>query len=132
MTLLKAYRFIFIGTLLALGYIFLQMQIYALAYQRLANERKMRELSEGNSHISRRIITLKSARYLGGTLLTDKSDMHFMNPDRVIALKVPKKFSAKKTKTGKTNSPVKKTHSLLTLLSLPSKAEAGFPGMHKQ
>lgn len=123
MKLIKRLKIVTGLTVLALTYIHLQMQIMALAYQGEAQKRQMVELREENDHITYNVFKLKSANHLGGKVLAENSDLHFVDPKNIIHLTASEKFF-EEGPSGGSSASEKKTHFLLGLLSLGTEAQA--------
>ena len=121
MKLSKFLQSTFIVTLLALVYIHMQMQIYALAYEGKQKEKQIVTLTEKKGMLALDILRLKSSRSLGGKLLAEKSDLHFQDNSNVVELVaaypaiVPGSLAA---------VSARKPNPILNFLSLKSQAEA--------
>lgn len=111
-------------TILSLVYIQLQVQIYDLAYQGKNREHQMRKLMDENSHVTYRICLLKSANHLGVKLLTEDSQMCFLDNRNVLQVKtsVPESQATMGLASlPKSENPVR---ILQNIFSLKSQAEA--------
>ncbi len=111
-------------TILSLVYIQLQVQIYDLAYQGKNREHQMRKLMDENSHVTYRICLLKSANHLGVKLLTEDSQMCFLDNRNVLQVKtsVPESQGTMGLASlPKSENPVR---ILQNIFSLKSQAEA--------
>lgn len=108
-------------TLLALVYIHMQMQIYALAYEGKQKEKQITLLAEKKGMLAYDILRLKSSRSLGGKLLAEKSELHFQDNSNVVELVavypaiVPGSLAS---------VSARKPNPILSFLSLKSQAEA--------
>ncbi len=117
------FQFTGVITLAAVIYISMQMQIVDLAYQNDKEEKQIRHLIEDNGNIAYAIFSLKSANNLGGKMLTDRSDMTFLDPSHIV--QVSSLESPAEMPTGDKISKFKKSiEPLLSLLSLNTQAEA--------
>ncbi len=76
-------------TVMALIYIYMQMQIFDLAYQGIDKEKHMHELRDYNGLLTHQVLTLKSANHLGNQLLGKNSPLQFMGNDCVMILTGP-------------------------------------------
>jgi len=76
-------------TVLALVYINMQMQIIELAYRGKAKEVEIRHLVELNGAATYTILTLKSSNNLGINLLSENSDMEFIDPSNIMQISAP-------------------------------------------
>jgi hypothetical protein len=109
-------------TILALIYIHMQMQIFALAYQGKAKEKQLMRISEVNEMISSQILSLKSANHIGNQLLQQESKMRFRDNDSVVQLATAEAISGEENAVEQVRP--KRTNPLLSFLSLRSEAEA--------
>ena len=116
-------KFTVMGTILALIYIQMQMQIIKLAYQGKFKEKQIKKLIEENGHVTYSILTMKSSDHLGGRLLAENSDMEFAGPKQVVKLAMPDQM-LKKTQPAKVEKKADRANALLSLISLRSQAEA--------
>ena len=108
-------------TALSVIYINLQMQIFDLAYQAKRKEKEIHQLIDHNANFTYHILTLKSANHLGVTLLTDKSDMQFVDNRNIVNLQT----AVLKTEHALRPPKIEKKPNLLAnLFSLKSQAEA--------
>ena len=73
-------------TVLSLGYIHLQMNIYDLAYQAKRKEHQIQKLRDDNGVNTYHILALKSVGRIGQKLLDQGSDMQFISNDKVYQL----------------------------------------------
>jgi len=89
MRLLRVIKFILPLTILSLVYIHMQMRIIELAYQSKTKENEIQQLTEANENINYTILTLKSANNLGIKMLSEHSDMHFMDPLDIMRVATP-------------------------------------------
>ena len=110
-------------TILAVIYINLQVQIYDFAYQAKKKEKDMRRLVDHNGNMTYSILKLKSANHLGVKLLTENSNMQFMDSNNVIKLEthIPIK---KEQPPAAVENIEKKPNILASIFSLRSQAEA--------
>jgi hypothetical protein len=74
------------ATVMALIYINMQMQIYALAYEGKTKEKQIQRLADDNGSLAYNIWSLKSANNLGDKLLSVDSPMHFASQSHVVEL----------------------------------------------
>jgi hypothetical protein len=124
---MKLSRFLLVmifATIVSLVYIQLQVQIYDLAYRGKSKEHQMRKLMDENSHVTYRICLLKSANHLGVKLLTEDSQMCFLDNRNVVQVKtsVPSQEGTMGLASlPKTESGIK---FLQNIFSLKSQAEA--------
>ncbi len=86
MPLVRSLKCMLFFTFLALVYIYMQMNIYELAYQGKQKERIFLNLKEYNTMINYRILRLKSAHHLGDTLLAKDSDLRFRDQQQTVRL----------------------------------------------
>ncbi|VAX36049.1 hypothetical protein MNBD_UNCLBAC01-115 [hydrothermal vent metagenome] len=124
MKLGKFFQCVGVVTILALGYIHLQVQIVDLAYQNNNKENQIRQLIEKNGHMTYSIATLKSANYLGIKMLAEDSDMYFANPDHIVMVSGSEEISTESQATEVQRSSMK-ISSLLSLLTTEAQAEVG-------
>ena len=111
-----------IVTILALIYIHMQMDIFALAYQGKNKEKQITKIKEINGVLAYNILELKSSNHLGIKLLAENSNLKFRDPANVIELVTTKPVDeAKELRVAQVN---KNPNSLLNFLSLRSQAEA--------
>ncbi len=110
-------------TILSLIYINLQMQIFDLAYQGKKKEKEIRRLIDDNGKIFYDVLSLKSASNLGIKLLNEKSQLQFMDKDKIVKLET---FEPSHTDKGMALSQKKerKLSILENLFSLKAQAEA--------
>lgn len=123
MKLVKRLKLVVGLTVLALTYIHLQMQIMALAYQGEAQKRQVMVLREENDYVTYNVLRLKSADHLGGKVLSEDSDLDFVDPGNIIHLTASEKFF-EEGHAGEAPASEKKTHFLSGLLSLGAEAQA--------
>lgn len=123
MRLPSCFRWIFTLTVLAVCYIHMQMQIIDLAYQGKDKEQDIRKLIEDNGHLTYKILTMKSSRHLGGQMLTENSDMQFVDPNDVVFIS-DTDFSVEEEADVLAQPREGKIKSVLSLLSLGAQAEA--------
>ena len=121
MKLLKFFKSMIVLTALSVIYINLQMQIFDLAYQAKKKEKEIHRLIDHNANFTYHILTLKSANHLGVTLLTEKSDMQFVDNRNVVNLQTPVLKAVHVTRPQRVE---KKPNLLANLFSLKSQAEA--------
>ena len=108
-------------TSLSLIYIHMQMQIFDSAYQAKKREQFIKRLSEENGNLTYNILKLKSSHNLGNKLLSEKSDMKFMDHTQIVRLESPQPA---RVNTVVITAVEKKTNPILSFLSLKSQAEA--------
>ena len=110
-------------TIVALGYTHLQMQIISLAYRQEGQSRKIHTLLEENGDIIYRILMLKSPKHLGHAMLSQESDMQFLDPDNIIEIRSDKNlFSRDEIQTSMAST--KGIKSIFSFFPLSSRAEA--------
>jgi len=68
------------------------MQIIDLAYRGNIKEQKIRGLIEKNGNSTYKILMLKSANHLGGTMLEENSDMQFADTNDVVEITASDEF----------------------------------------
>ncbi len=71
-------------TIMALLYIHLQMNIYALAYQGKKREIRIEKLAEHNSIVKNDIMRLKSSENIGRELLGKEKEYQFVSRNNVV------------------------------------------------
>ena len=71
-------------TVMALLYIHLQMNIYALAYQGKKKEVHFEQLAESNASVKNDILRLKSSDNIGRELLSKEKEYHFASRRNVV------------------------------------------------
>ncbi len=125
MSLLRFTKIVIFITIMALVYINMQMQIIELAYRGKAKEQQVRKLIEVNSHLTTKILTLKSSNNLGDKLLVDHKQMEFLAPQSIVEVPVKNYKKANVSKADISLKPAKQTRSVLSLLSLGAEAQAG-------
>jgi hypothetical protein len=104
---------------LSLVYIHMQMQIIDLAYQGKYKEQEMRQVMEMNGNLQYAILSMKSSHHLGGTLLTENSDMQFADPKNIMQVSfLPEGLGEEQSAVEPRSNP------LLNLLSFATEAEA--------
>ncbi len=123
MRLLHIFKGIFLLTLLALIYIHLQIEFFRLAYQAQKLEEQIHFLVDKNSQITYSILKLKSPNHLGNELLSDQSDMQFLDQEKIVRLQGSPQ-QVVKHRTTMTGSTEDKRNPILQLLAFMSQAEA--------
>ncbi len=123
MHLCKFFKIMCIGTIVALSYIHMQMQIIDLAYQGNQKEQRIKKLIEENGNATYKILMLKSANHLGIALLNEDSDMQFADTKDVIQIAASEKFLIENHLVSEPKL-VKRTNRFLNLLSFGVEAEA--------
>ena len=103
-------------TSLCLIYIHMQMQIFDLAYQGKIKELKIRKLHEDTGNNTYTVLKLKSAHNLGYKLLSENSDMQFMDNTQIVKLEAPQTIVRAKN--------IAKANPIFCFFSLRSQAEA--------
>jgi hypothetical protein len=73
-------------TVMAVLYIHLQMNIYALAYQGKKSEQRIEKLAENNSMVVNDILRLKSSDNIGRELLGDEKNYRFASRRNVMEI----------------------------------------------
>ena len=112
-------KFLALATVVSLGYIQIQMEIIDLAYQGKAKEKEIRRLIEENGGITYSILAMKSASHLGGTVLTEDSELEFADPDNIVQV-----ISTDGLIEEEVSVEEEKENPLLSLLSFGDQAEA--------
>ncbi|MDP8212681.1 MAG: hypothetical protein P9X22_05230 [Candidatus Zapsychrus exili] len=120
MRLVRLLKVIGVITMLALVYTHMQMKITDLAYRGKDKEKQIRKLIEENGNVTYNILTLKSANNLGIKMLSEDSDMHFVDPEDIVRIPTLKEFRSK-NKSKKRPELVQRANAFLNLLSLNSK-----------
>ncbi len=123
MHLCKFFKIMCIGTIVALSYIHMQMQIIDLAYQGNQKEQQIKKLIEENGDATYKILMLKSANHLGVTMLDENSDMQFAGTDDVMQIVASEEFLMANPLGGQPKL-AKKTNPFLNILSFGNEAEA--------
>ena len=95
----------------------MQVKIIDLAYQGKEKERQLKKLIDKNGHVSYNILTLKSANNIGEKLLSEKSKMHFVNPQDDI-LQVSPGATEDQAQNVTETALMRKANAFLNLLSL--------------
>ena len=121
MKISKFFKGMVMVTSLSLIYIHMQMQIFDLAYQAKKKEQFIKKLSEENGNLNYNILKLKSSHNLGSKLLSEKSDMRFMDNTQVVRLESP---LPARTSNVVVAAVEKRINPILSFLSLKSQAEA--------
>ncbi len=119
----KIVRIICVATIMAVVYIYMQMTIIDLGYKQRMKQKNISKLREQNNYTAYTIARLKSANYLGRVMLTEGSNMQFVDCDRVFRVAV---YSPSvNDRNIHTTANIRKDRSLFSgLLSLVSQAEA--------
>ena len=112
-----------IVTAMSLAYIHMQMQIYALGYQRIVQEKQVQKLVENNGNVTHTILTLSSADHLGKSVLEKNTQMQFMDSRDIVAIKAPQPYVQEK-KIAQEEKLKKAFNPLLSLLSWGTEAQA--------
>ena len=86
MKLLKMLWMMFVITGLALIYIHMQMETFALAYEAKNKEKEIIKIKEVNGLLAYNILELKSSNHLGAKLLAENSNLKFRDPGNVVQL----------------------------------------------
>ena len=123
MHLCKFFKIMCVGTIVALSYIHMQMQIIDLAYQGNQKEQQIKKLIEENGNATYKILMLKSANHLGVALLNEDSDMQFAGINDVIQIAASEKFLME-NHLGSKPQLAKRTNPFLKILSFGVEAEA--------
>ena len=76
-------------TTLAVVYLHMQMKIIDLAYQGKEKENEIRQLVNANGELQYSIIIAKSANNIGITMLSESSNMDFVDSERVVQVVTP-------------------------------------------
>ena len=123
MNLKKFLTGILMLTVVALIYIQMQVNIYALAYETKNSEKEVLKLVDDNGYVTYNIARLKSASHLGDHLLNDNSEIDFLDFTQVVQLKGLPQLAAK-AESAKPTILQKTTKFLASVFSLKSVAEA--------
>ena len=120
MTVFKFIKIMMIATVMAVGYIHLQMEALDLAYQVKKKENVVRGLIEENGYMLYEILTMKSASHLGEKLLASNSPMQFVDQSNIIKVsyRVPDELESQLASSKETNRP------FLSLFNIGTPAEA--------
>ena len=121
MKISKIFKGMVMLTSLSLIYIHMQMQIFDSAYQAKKREQFIKKLSEENGNLTYNILKLKSSHNLGNKLLSEKSDMKFMDNAQIVRLESPPPARSNNVSI---SAVEKKVNPILSFLSLKSQAEA--------
>ena len=124
MRLLRFLGAMLVLTVLSLAYIQLQVQIFDLAYQGKHKETELQKLMDTNGNTAYRISALTSSNHLGFKLLTDKSNMQFLDAQHIVKLETPIPLAEYRALIA-SNAPEKKQNFLASIFTLKSQAEAG-------
>ena len=124
MRLLKFFIAVIAVTALSLVYIDLQVQIYHLGYQGEHKKAELQKLRDYNGDASLDIYTLKSANNLGIRLLSDHSNMKFLDKKNIVKLEASDELLASSTLASTQFQKPNKPNLLARLFSLRSQAEA--------
>ncbi len=122
MRLLKFLGAMLILTSLSLAYIQLQVQIFDLAYQGKHRETELQKLMDTNGHMAYKISALTSSNHLGFKLLTDNSNMQFLDAQHIVRLETPVVSTRARIAS---NASMRKSNFLAGIFTLKSQAEAG-------
>ena len=95
MNLKNFFKFLFTTTFILLVYIHLQMKIFGMAYHAQTNQKKIQELNDANGRLTYQILALKSANNLGKQILENKSELQFIESDKIFKLSTPAPISQK-------------------------------------
>ena len=109
-------------TLVSLIYIHLQMRIFDLAYQGKTKEKAIKELNDQNSQLTYEILKMKSSQNLGGKLLSETSNLRFLDQSKIV--RVPTTQLSKAAPREAIPSEAPKSNFLANLFALRSQAEA--------
>lgn len=125
MKLRKFFVMMLLGTLLALAYVQLQVQIFALAYQGKHKEKMITKLREDNGDLQSNICLLQSSNHLGLRLLDENSSLQFLSPDQIVRLPTSHRPDYANSLSSRTVQGVEKKPNFFTsLFSIKSQAEA--------
>src|SRR5690348_13262913 len=125
MSLLRFTKIVMFVTVMSLVYINMQMQIIELAYRAKSKEQQIRKLIDVNSHLTTKILTLKSSNNLGDKLLVDHKQMEFLAPQSIVEVPVKNYKRTTATKADISLGTAKQNRSILSLLSFGAEAQAG-------
>ena len=123
MSLLRFIKIMVLGTILAVVYIHMQMQIIKLAYIGNAKEKRIKKLVEENGNLTHDILMLKSASHLGNEMFTETSKMKFVGPNNIVKLHAPEDILSYRVAEN-TKKDDLSFNSFLSMLSLGTDAEA--------
>lgn len=85
MKMIDILKMMFMATVLAVLYIHVQMNIYTMAYQGSARQKKIETLAEKNTHLKNDIVRLQSSDHIGRELLVKADKKYrFAGSDNVI------------------------------------------------
>ncbi len=124
MKLLRFVKIMAFLTAVSLIYIHMQMRIYDLAYQGKAKEKVIRQLKDEYGQITYDILKLKSSQNLGGKLLTEESELRFLDSSKIIEVKSTQLSKSNPRKSSVEEVVHKQVNFLAGLLSFRSQAEA--------
>ena len=122
MQLFRLSKILLTVTVFCLVYIYMQMQIFDLAYQGKRKANTIAALMEENSMVKTDILEMKSSKSLGVKLLDDQASLQFRDQSKVIQL-VTKPSEPLTDQVALSPSP-RKENPLLSLISFGSQAEA--------
>lgn len=123
MNLARVIKILCVVTVASLCYIHFQVQIINLAYKCKAKEKRIKELIDQNGSAEYSILSLKSSSYLGHKVLSEGSDMNFVDPSKIIKLSIPVVSEEVASVDAKAKKQ-KKSNPLLSLISFGSEAQA--------
>ena len=123
MTFIRFVKIMVLGTILAVFYIHMQMQIIQLAYVGKAKEKKIKKMIEVNDNLMHDILMLKSANNLGSEMFTEKSRMKFVDPENIVKLQAPEDILGYKIAENAKEED-RSFGQILNILSMGSRAEA--------
>src|SRR5436190_2076569 len=118
MKLFKSIRMMVVATILALIYIHMQMQIFAMAYEGKNKEKEIVRIKEMNGMLAYHILELKSSNNLGIKLLTEDSRLKFRDPGNVVQFVTTK--PVKDAEGMQVVQTPKSSNSFLSFISLKS------------
>jgi len=126
MKLSRFFAGMLVGTILALSYVQLQVQIFDLAYQGKHKEKLITKLMDDNGDVKSNISQLQSANHLGDRLLDDRSSLQFLSQDQIVKLSTTYDFDNLPAKSPRTVQVAeKRSNFLASIFSVKSQAEAG-------
>ena len=123
MHLCKFFKIMCLGTIVALAYIHMQMEIMDLAYQGNQKEQEIKQLIEENGNATYNILMLKSSTHLGFEMLDEDSNMQFADMNDVVQIAASEEF-LRENHLGTGSQLAKRTNPFLNLLSFGVDAEA--------
>ena len=122
MSICRFCKFLCLVTILAVGYVHLQMTIIDMAYKGRSKQEAIRSLREKNDYLTYHILSLKSSNNLGEKLLFNDKDLQFTDPKDVVELSMSSDLLAEALLSP--SIVEEKSNSFLSFLGLGAQAEA--------